>query len=232
MKDLTNQRFGRQVAIEPCGKNKYGNILWLCKCDCGNEHIVASGKLVQGKSRSCGCLARDIHISQLQTHGITTNGKPRTFIIWNGMKARCLNPKSYSYKSYGGRGISICEEWLTFENFHNWAINNGYEDNLEIDRIDNNGNYCPENCRWVTKKFNRTHQRKARYLKIFGLELNISQWCMEVKMSKSTAYKLLSESEKRFIEEVERRIVTGKGQIYFINKYCKNTMYKQEELSL
>ena len=221
MKDLTNQRFGRQIAIKPCGKNRYGNVLWLCKCDCGKEHIVASGKLIQGKSKSCGCYARDLHVKQLERHGITTGGKPRTFNIWNGMKARCLNPKAVSYKNYGGRGITICEEWLVFENFHEWAMNNGYGDDLEIDRINNDGNYCPENCRWVAKSFNRAHQRKTRYIEICGVKLNLSGWCKEVRMSRGTASKLLSESEDDFKNEVKKRILTGKGQQYFLNKYLK-----------
>jgi len=159
IKDLSGIRFGRQIAIEPVGKNKYRNILWLCKCDCGNEHVVPSGKLIQGKSKSCGCVRRENSTKMLEKHGITTGGKPRTFIIWNGMKARCFNKKSISFKSYGARGITVCNEWLKFENFHNWAINNGYLDTLEIDRINPDGNYEPDNCRFVTPHYNRTHQR-------------------------------------------------------------------------
>lgn len=222
MKDLANQRFGRQVAVKPCGKNKYGNVLWLCKCDCGNEHIVASGKLVQGKSKSCGCYSREIRIQQLQKHGITTGGKPRTFIIWNGMKARCLNPNATSYKSYGARGITVCEEWLTFENFHKWAMSNGYDDGLELDRIDNDKNYCPENCRWVMKSFNAMHQRKNRNIEISGVSMSISAWCREVKMSRSTAYKFLSKGEDSFKKEIEDRILSSKGQQYFVNLFLKD----------
>lgn len=219
MKNLENQRFGRQVAKKPVGKNKYGNILWLCKCDCGNEHIVPSGKLVQGKSRSCGCLAKEMHTSQLEKHGITTNGKPRTFIIWAGMKQRCYNPKSVSYKSYGARGISVCSEWLVFENFHKWAMANGYKDDLEIDRIDNDGNYEPSNCRWVTKSFNRAHQRQSRFFEVFGIRLNISQWCRALEVDRRIAYQHLNVSEDNFIDWIKEKIVTGKGQIYFINKF-------------
>ena len=221
MRDLTNCRFGRQIAIKPVGKNKYGNILWLCKCDCGNEHIVASGRLIQGKSKSCGCYARDIHAKELKQHGLTAGGKPRTFTICNGMKSRCYNPNAVSYKNYGARGIKICDEWLTFEKFYNWAMSNGYADGLEIDRIDNDKGYCPENCRWVSRAFNRKHQRKTRYLEIFGVRLNISEWCKETKMSKSTAYRYLSKSDEMFIKEIEKRIRAGKAQVYFVNKFLK-----------
>ena len=218
-RDLSGQRFGRLVAIRPCGKNKFGNFCWLCKCDCGKEHIVASGKLVSGSTKSCGCYAKDVHIKQLEKHGITTGGKPRTFTIWNDMKARCLNPNSISYKRYGGRGISICEKWLTFKNFHEWAMNSGYADGLEIDRIDNNGDYCPENCRWVSSTFNKKHQRNTRYIKIQNVTMNVSEWCRAVKMPKCTAYKFLHESEESFKKEVEKRILESRGQNYFVNKF-------------
>lgn len=212
MRDLTNQRFGRQVAIKPCGTNKYGNILWLCKCDCGKEHIVPSGKLVQGKSKSCGCLAKDVHIAQLQTHGITTGGKPRTFIIWNDMKARCLNPKSISYKNYGARGITVCQEWLTYENFHNWALNNGYNDQLTLDRIDNEGNYCPENCRWVTMEYNRAHQRRTKFFVIDGEELSFTKWCEKAGISRYIAHKILDKSEETFVKTLKERIALSNGK--------------------
>lgn len=200
MRDLSGQRFGRQIAVGRVGKNEWGNTLWLCRCDCGKEHIVPSGKLVQGKSRSCGCLKRDIGIKQLEKHGITTGGKPRTFIIWNGMKARCLNPKAVSFKNYGGRGISICEDWLVFENFHNWAVSNGYSDGLTIDRIDNNGNYEPSNCIWEDAKINRSKQRKTRYIEIDGVINNVSTWCKKLKISRRTAYIYLNKSDQDFIE--------------------------------
>ena len=215
MRDLTNMRFGQQVAIRPCGKNKSGNILWLCKCDCGNTHVVPSGKLVQGKSKSCGCYRRKNSTCMLEKHGITTGGKPRTFIIWNGMKSRCLNHNSTSYKNYGGRGISICDEWLVFENFHNWAMANGYKDWLQIDRIDNDGNYEPSNCRWVTRKENMRNCSYNHYIEIMGMRKIVSDWIKELGISKTTAYKYLKISDKAFVEYV----INKKGQIYFINKF-------------
>ena len=213
MKDISNMRFGRQIAVKPVSKNKYGNILWLCKCDCGNEHIVSSGKLVQRKSMSCGCLKSEKSRERLEKHGITSGGKPRTLIIWNGMKARCYNPKSISYKSYGARGIRICDEWLGeqgFENFHNWAMANGYNDEFQIDRIDNNGNYEPLNCQWIPAHQNRTKQRKARYFELYGLRLNVSQWCRKLEISKSTAYKLLNESDEQFINFIKHKMINNK----------------------
>lgn len=215
MKDLSGQRFGRLVAVKPFGKNKYGNILWLCKCDCGNEHIVSSGKLVQGKSKSCGCYRKENSTKLLEKHGITTGGKPRTFIIWSGMKARCYNLKSTSYKSYGGRGIRICDEWLGkngFKNFHEWAMANGYKEDFEIDRINGNGNYEPSNCQWIPKHENRTKQRNAKYFEVNGKTLNISQWCRELGISRSLAYKNLALGEKSFTNFLEERLSQVKGK--------------------
>lgn len=214
MKDLVGKKFGRLTVLERAGTTKWGNILWLCKCDCGKEHIAASGKLIQGKVTSCGCYAHEVHVKQLERHGITTGGKPRTLVIWCGMKARCLNKKSISYKSYGGRGITVCEEWLTFENFHKWALANGYDDGLTIDRIDNNGNYEPSNCQWITSRANKKRQRNARNIEICGVTKNLSEWCKELHIGKATAYKHLIISEDDFI-------TFAKGQVYFINKFME-----------
>lgn len=216
MKDLTMQRFGRLVAIKPVGTDKWGNYRWLCKCDCGNEKIIKSSKLVQGRTRSCGCYRKEVSTKSLEKHGITTGGKPRTFIIWGGMKARCYNSDNSSYKSYGARGITVCKEWLIYKNFHNWAINNGYSDELEIDRIDNNGNYEPSNCRWVSKNFNRKHQRKTRWITIGKTTDSINGWCKKYNINKWEAYKYLNKSEESF-----KRFIRSKGQIYFTNKFLR-----------
>lgn len=220
-RDLTNIRFGRQIAIKQVRKNNWGNIVWLCECDCGNKHEVPSSKLIQGKSKSCGCLRKDNSTKMLEKHGITTGGKPRTFIIWNGMKARCFNPKATSYKSYGKKGVSVCDDWLEFENFHNWSISNGYQDGYEIDRIDSLGNYEPKNCRWVPMSDNRKRQRTMRYIEIYGEKRNISEWCRLFKISKSTAYKYLNVSEDDFIK-------FGKGQTYFVGKFLNGGLLISE----
>lgn len=205
-KDLSGKRFENLVALKKVGKNKYGNLLWECVCDCGNHKIYPSGKLTSGRATNCGCKTTELKRNNASKHGITSGGKPRTFIIWNGMKLRCNNPNSISYKSYGARGIKICKEWEKFKNFHYWAISNGYSDEKEIDRIDNDGDYCPENCRWVSKHFNRIHQRSSRYIEFMGMSLTISEWCRKFKISKSTAYKYLNKSEDDFIKQLENRV--------------------------
>lgn len=155
--DLTGQRFGRLVVVERVGTDgRYPT--WLCKCDCGNTIITRGTHLRRGDTQSCGCLHRETFIHK--THG----GKcSRLYSIWRGMKTRCYNKNFAQYHNYGGRGITICAEWLhDFETFYDWAISHGYRDDLTIDRIDNDKGYSPENCRWVTIKAQQKNRRNNR----------------------------------------------------------------------
>ena len=151
--DLTGQRFGRLVVLRRAD-NIGRQTAWLCKCDCGNESIVLGYALRRGTIQSCGCgrneAARERGKVNARKHGgIGT----RLYSIWRGMKLRCYNPKAKAYHRYGGRGITLCDEWRhDFATFRDWALNNGYADNLTIDRINNDRGYSPENCRWITMK--------------------------------------------------------------------------------
>lgn len=148
--DLTGRRFGKLLVIKRLPENVGEKVAWFCQCDCGNTTHSTTDNLRNGKSMSCGCV-RTKH-----------NGKgTRLYRIYTGMKDRCTNTNSKYWKRYGGRGISICQAWLDdFATFRDWAMANGYAPGLTIDRIDNDGGYCPENCQWLTLLENATKSNR------------------------------------------------------------------------
>ena len=157
-KDLTGQRFGRLTVLEPLPGER--RTRWRCVCDCGRETVVGSGHhLTSGNTKSCGCLHRDSARERHLVHG----GKgSRLYNIWKNARQRCRNPRATDFKIYGGRGVTICTEWDSFAAFREWSLNNGYRDDLTLDRIDPDGDYCPENCRWTTWKEQRLNQRRCK----------------------------------------------------------------------
>lgn len=173
LKDLTGQRFGRLTVI--CRKgSKNGHVAWLCKCECGKTKVIRSCDLVNGKSTSCGCYHNEMVAQITKSHGQSNS---RLYTIHNLMLQRCFQPKATHYKHYGGRGISVCDEWkYSFESFYKWAMANGYSDELSIDRIDVNGNYCPENCRWATRKEQANNKSSNRFITYNGQTHTVSEW--------------------------------------------------------
>jgi hypothetical protein len=158
--NITGQRHGRLVAVafsEMRGKNAY----WRFRCDCGNEAVTAAANVKQGSSASCGCLRRELKQAILTVHG-HSDGSDRIYRIWHAMRSRCLNPKAANYRYYGARGITICQEWGEYLVFRAWAVGNGYDPALSIDREDNDGNYEPGNCRWATASQQQRNKRNSK----------------------------------------------------------------------
>lgn len=160
LKDITNQRFGRLTAIRHIGHNKAGNALWLCRCDCGREVIIRGITLRFGSSCSCGCFSRDRTRQAHFIHGQSHRSRTPTYTSWIAMLQRCRYPKHKDYKNYGGRGIAVCEQWHSFENF---LIDMGERPaGHTLDRIDPNGDYEPGNCRWATPKQQSANQCRSK----------------------------------------------------------------------
>ena len=172
--DLTGQKFGRLTVIERSDNVLVGNqskTAWKCICDCGKEIVVASQYLRNGDTKSCGCFQREF---AGRKHGFS---KTRLYGIWCGIIRRCCNENDQAYRNYGGRGIKVCDEWKNnFMSFRKWALENGYSDKLSIDRIDNNGNYEPSNCRWATQMEQANNMRCNRILVYNGESHTAAEW--------------------------------------------------------
>lgn len=175
IKDMTGQRFGRLYVIAFDHLDEVNGLAyWRCICDCGKEVVVRGNCLRTGESRSCGCLARELSSIRNSTHNCRNT---RLYHTWIDMKQRCMNPNQPDYPRWGGRGITVCESWLkSFDNFKEWAIENGYTDTLTIDRIDNDGNYCPENCRWATLEDQANNRRNSKLIEFNGEIHSETQW--------------------------------------------------------
>ena len=181
--DISNQRFGRLTAIN-YSYTKNGRAYWNCKCDCGNYKDISTKDLRRGTIRSCGCLRVEISRSRMTTHGATYS---RLYNIWTSMKQRCETSKQKKFvRDYQNRGIKICKEWHDFSVFQKWALENGYKENLSIDRIDNNKGYFPENCRWVDNLIQANNKRNNHWLTYNNKTQTIAQWARELGMNYNT----------------------------------------------
>lgn len=175
--DLTGQKFGLLTVIG-LAETDTRKTYWVCKCDCGNMKTVRSDSLLCGAIKSCGCIKRkqdEVNLTKNHRHKMSGT---RIYSEWQGMKGRCYNKGNSRYADWGGRGIEVCEQWRnSFESFYTWAMANGYQDNLTIDRIDNNGNYCPENCRWVRQQEQCRNRRSNINITIGNSTRTLMEWC-------------------------------------------------------
>lgn len=175
--DLTGKRFGRLVVlgVDDNGKRKTS---FVCQCDCGNVKSIRSDALLSGATVSCGCAKKEQDRKNLTANHKHKMSGTRIYNIWVGIKDRCYNPHNARYHRYGGRGIAVCEEWLhDFSAFYSWALENGYKENLTIDRIDNNGNYCPTNCRWANVKEQCNNRSTNVKITIGNSTRTLTEWC-------------------------------------------------------
>lgn len=163
--DLTGRRFGRLIVIERYGCTSHGDVKWKCLCDCGCDSVVVGASLRNGSTKSCGCWVREKAGNINISHGCSGT---RLYKVWLHMKERCYNRSHKNYNRYGGRGITVSDEWRNdFAKFYEWATANGYDENAPymqctIDRIDNDGGYSPDNCRWVDMKTQRNNRSDSR----------------------------------------------------------------------
>lgn len=176
--DLTGERYGRLTVLRRSSKTHTPNgtpqVYWECLCDCGNNATVTSNDLRSGHTKSCGCLNVERSRSANITHG---GRRTRLYNIWNNMKQRCINPKGTMYEYYGGRGISVCSDWLnSFSSFQNWAFSSGYADDLTLDRFDNDGDYCPENCHWIPMCEQAKNRRNIHQLTFNEKTMSVTEW--------------------------------------------------------
>lgn len=181
-RDLQGRRFARLTAAKLLGRHKNATY-WLCLCDCGNETAVASTSLLGGNTRSCGCYMRERIRESSATHGKSVTPE---YNIWQHIKKRCNNPSDKAYKHYGERGIKVCNRWL--ESFENFLEDMGKRPNgnYSLDRIDNDGPYSPDNCRWATASEQANNTRACRYLEYQGKVQTIAQWSRETGIGYTT----------------------------------------------
>ena len=191
-KNLTGKKFGRLTVIGVSRKVESGNrerYYWRCKCDCGNEKEVRTDCLTSGLVKACGCLKKDqdkINLTKYHKHKLSHT---KLWDTYYGMKSRCYDKTDKRYSDYGGRGIEICPEWLeNFENFVSWSLENGFDDNLQIDRIDNDSGYSPQNCRWISIKENCRNRRSNVMIEYQGKMITLVELSEILNIPYKTAY--------------------------------------------
>lgn len=188
IKIIPGNRYGKLTVIsetEPMKWGKYKHRAAVCQCDCGSELVVRLEYLRSGHTKSCGCMKMVASSKINRTHN---KSKTRLYRTWAGMLARCRNKNSKSYKNYGKIGVKVCDEWTRFENFMKWALSNGYQDNLTIERIDPRGDYKPSNCKWIPFKEQMKNKNNHRYITFKGKTMKLFEWANLLGINPQTIY--------------------------------------------
>lgn len=177
--------------------------MWNCVCDCGNKATIRSSDLTGGHTKSCGCLVTETAFK----HGATLcKNRNKLYRVWISMRSRCINKKLKVYKYYGGRGIKVCEEWNNFQVFESWAKNNGYKIGLQIDRINNNGNYNPLNCRFITALVNSINRRTTKFITHLGKTLTLSDWSRMLSGNRNYLSQMEYKTGKSYKDIIDKKI--------------------------
>lgn len=202
--DLTGKQFGKLTVLQrseniiyPSGRS---TTAWICECDCGKKAIVATANLRSGHTTSCGC-------TKIK-HGHAR--KERLYNIWVGMRQRCRDKNAHGYENYGGRGIAVCQKWDDYAVFREWAMSAGYQGDLTIDRIDVDGDYCPENCRWVTVFEQANNMTSNRVISFGGKTMTMAQWAKELGLSYRTVNQRIQRgwSMERIVSTIQKGVIT------------------------
>lgn len=217
-KDLTGQRFGRLTAIKKDDTKKSRKAYWLCQCDCGNLKSVRSDSLQAGLIKSCGCLKKEqdsVNLYRTEAKKKSAKfGKPYGHLmihyIWANMKSRCYNQSDKRFGDYGGRGITVCDEWKDdFFEFYKWSMENGYTDKLSIDRIDNEKGYSPTNCRWASNQEQSNNRRSNINITIGNETKTLKQWCDIFNLPYSRIVRRYNLNPNRSIDELFKSKLRG-----------------------
>lgn len=208
IKSLLGQTFGRLTVVSFSNTDNNRNAVWNCVCECGSDKTVMGAALRGGRTQSCGCLRKETTAARRRKHGLASC---RTYKIWRGMWTRCTNPNSKSKTRYIDRGISVCDRWRKFENF--FSDMGHAPEGLQIDRIDNDKGYSPENCRWATRIENVNNRECNVKLTYDGITKTVNEWARELKMSDRTLRSRLNQLgftvEQALTTPVKRQLRTG-----------------------
>jgi hypothetical protein len=208
LKNIIGQKFGNLTIIKELKPhltpNKTKQRIVLCKCDCGNLFKTQLYHVTSKHTKSCGCIQKEKFSQIISKHNLSNT---RLYNTYYNMRSRCYNKNNKEYQHYGGRGIKVCDEWLdSFQSFYDWSMNNGYKDNLTIDRIDNDIGYSPSNCRWVNLSTQQRNKRNNRIITINGITHCITEWCEILNLKLNTVYKRL-----RYGWTIEKALNYGKA---------------------
>ena len=199
--DMSGKRFGKLFVLHKT-TSKNGMMQWQCICDCGEEKEISGNHLRTGHTTSCGCVQREVAsiMGKTTPRKLSDRKHERLYHIWKGMRKRCRGYEEHHKKYYASRDIIVCNEWNDYPKFKEWALNNGYSDNLTIDRIDNNGNYEPDNCRWITMFEQASNKRNNRWITVQGISHTLAQWARIIGKSPSNLHHALKQNGVKYLQ--------------------------------